>query len=747
MASCGKLICGNDEQFCNCVTCQKPSSELKVLPCLHRFCKNCLGLLFVNLTVGDIFHCPLCAVEVHVTKSGVDDLKTDLLVNEVRKIIQLQTSLQNQTQIRRCEGCKKEDKSAGFCSACDGFLCLNCLQFHQKFKTGMLKDHQPVIDFEDVFSGKVKLGTENLSQLFKAPRCQNHPENILRLSCVTCDGQQICITCTYEDHVEHRVQSIRNMAGKQRDDLQEGLEKLQPILINWKTNFSRLTDITQNLSFAVAKLRGNVRSVTDEKLQTLNIERDNVTLLTEKIVSELKERSALEKTCLENERDDQVRKIEKHFNELLKKHRADVESNIEREISQGKKRKDEIEEQMKTLNAHKDEIMTFLSRQMKHQNLCLEDLKRGFWNSEKRMQSFIATASIALTIENGWSFVSVTPDISSAFDDIQNNISALQQKLDKIETEARNVPSFFRSSRPEEVGHFERANSVDATTDISHLPFEAIVDTVFLQLQGRLAITGSPAAHTSGIVITGPSTGETEYHKIFPGCPTEEPCRHMCEVDEDIIATACDNIIEIIHFNRSIHRKIKAEGSRVHCICFDYTLKQILTNQEEDDTAKVFDLDLTLVKTRKLPFPPTAACMATSDDRLIIGVQMLDKPGDNIFVLSKEDQILGVIPFPSLQIEEGMCWACRKLCVSKRGTLYTLWTKSDEYDGFDYEAHVVLYGPSYHSLERITVNNDVGCITVAEEEGRERLIVAAGDKLYFHKPWLALLQNEYHHHK
>ncbi|KAJ8024672.1 E3 ubiquitin-protein ligase TRIM56 [Holothuria leucospilota] len=316
MAS-SKLVCHIDEHFCECAICLKPFLEPKLLPCLHRFCEKCLRPLFANLSEGDIFCCPVCREELAIPEGGLEALKYDFLVCELTKVIQWQKSVQNENQVRRCEGCTKEEESAGLCSKCGGFLCQNCFSFHQTFSTSMLKDHPPVIELKDVMSGKVKISMDTLSQFNAAPRCQNHPENILRLSCVTCKGRQICIACTYEDHVEHRAEAVRIVAGMQRNDLQKKLGELKLLITNWESNYQMLTTIKEKLTSAVEEVTERVRSITETKLEKLKEDRENDLLSTEKKINELRENGVLEKARLENEKNEKIREVERQYDELL----------------------------------------------------------------------------------------------------------------------------------------------------------------------------------------------------------------------------------------------------------------------------------------------------------------------------------------------------------------------------------------------------------------------------------------------
>ncbi|KAJ8024676.1 E3 ubiquitin-protein ligase TRIM56 [Holothuria leucospilota] len=718
------------EEFCQCAVCLKPFSEPKLLPCLHRFCKECLSPLFVNLTAGDIFYCPLCRAELSVTEGGIEDIKSDFLVRELTKVIQLQKTLQSENQKRQCVGCEKEEKSAGFCSKCGGFLCENCFTVHQTFKASMLKDHQPVIDLKDVILGKVKIGMEKLWQLTTHPRCQNHPENILRLACVTCECQQICIACTYEDHVEHKAESIKNMAGKYRDDLQTKIDELRLMVTDWENNFAKLKTIREKLSSAeLIEVTASVRRITEEKLQKLEAERESDLLCSETKVSELKERGVLEKTRLENERNEKIKEIERQYDELLKKHNIDTNNNIAKVREDNNIRVDKIEKKITQLKAHCDEMINAVSKQRQQQNMDLERLMSDLSNTQKRFENFITTGSSVLALANDWSAVENIPSLSFAFDGIKDDIEELKLRLSEFEHESKlPIPIVTQSNKLEEVGFIERHKYLDSETDVSDIPLDNVDNIVFLKSSDYIVMSGNSIDEYSAAVIKTTVTGDKqEYLKRFKTCSEANPYCLICNIDEDIIAIACDKYLGIMNVKESTYNRVKVMGKgRLRCVCSDMALRQLLTHQADEDIVKVYDLNLKLVKTRKLPFSPPSVGMLVHNGMLIVENE------NNMYVLSEGDEVLRVISPPGLPKEEGEEWRCWYYCCSGDGKLYALWRKSDDAETAEISAgYIIVYTPTYYPLEMIS--SEANCFALMEKDGSRKVIALSQDTLNIYK--------------
>ncbi|KAJ8024677.1 E3 ubiquitin-protein ligase TRIM56 [Holothuria leucospilota] len=732
MASEGQLLDHLDEQFCQCSICLKPFTKPKLLPCLHRFCRDCLIPLFENLGPGDTFKCPMCREEVAVTENGVDDMRNDFLVSELTQVIQLQKGISGQSQVRKCESCTKELESAGFCSNCGGFLCQECLDFHHKLKVGLLKDHQPVIDLKDVISGKVKIGMEKLSQFTKAPRCQNHPENILRLSCVTCGGQQICIACTYEDHVEHRAESIKNIAGKHREDLRETLDDLKASVVNWENNSTKLREIRDKITTFVGNMTGHIEKETARKLEILQEESRDANTCLEERVTELKDKNASRRATLEKERDEKIKDIEEYYQREIEKYATETENDIEEEREQYRGELHCIESQRSKLSNHRDEMVHLLSKWQLHQLHSIEKMVPVLSNTQKRFDNIITTASSVLAVANDWSAIDTIPNLSSAFIAIKDNVMKTKTKMEHLESNISEVPQLSFTLDLEDAGRFERKSSLEYSVNVSHLSLESVESVTWMRSLEWLGISGGTKVKGFSTVIMVDLNGRSKFHKSFGYRANATPWRFIGDWDENSVATVCHNTIGTLDLTESTYNNIQISGPPLIYVCVDHHEKQLLTYQYKDSIVKVYDANLQFVKERKLPGKPNRVCMATYGDKLIVGCNR-EKKDAKVFVLDKEDLVLDTVVCHACEkVREDEYWWCKDLSCSTKGFLCVLWLLQKGNKQF-----VEIYGPSLSPVEVIQdeLPSNAKSITLVEVDSSIKLVVASNGKFSIFKTW------------
>ncbi|PIK53143.1 hypothetical protein BSL78_09967 [Apostichopus japonicus] len=208
-----------EDKFFECSICLDLFKEPKQLPCLHRFCKQCLEPLLEG-HVGT-FECPLCKDVCKIPNKN-DGFKTDFHMKSMLQFIQLQKTFENE-EFRECIGCSNKLKVTAYCFKCKDFLCEKCYQFHSTNR--MVADHREnVLALKDV-EGESHI--KKLASLKEAPRCHIHTEFLAHLCCCTCGNLPVCITCTYDEHEGHELRDVRKVANGEREHLKKILEELE----------------------------------------------------------------------------------------------------------------------------------------------------------------------------------------------------------------------------------------------------------------------------------------------------------------------------------------------------------------------------------------------------------------------------------------------------------------------------------------------------------------------------------------
>ncbi|KAJ8032637.1 E3 ubiquitin-protein ligase TRIM56 [Holothuria leucospilota] len=81
------------DKFCLCSICLEQLKEPKLLPCLHRYCKDCLNSIIQG--TYDVIQCPDCRQETQIPTNGVDGFKTDFYSKNLVEYVQIQQSLKS----------------------------------------------------------------------------------------------------------------------------------------------------------------------------------------------------------------------------------------------------------------------------------------------------------------------------------------------------------------------------------------------------------------------------------------------------------------------------------------------------------------------------------------------------------------------------------------------------------------------------------------------------------------------------
>ncbi|KAG9334933.1 hypothetical protein JZ751_006255 [Albula glossodonta] len=187
--------------------------EPKLLPCLHSFCKKCLPSPSRSLVLHDqtgnpqlqvdnaskplnVIRCPACRQEC---------MEVDVIENFfVKDAMEVPSSTVEKTSQQLCTSCDDNTEASGFCVECVEFLCLTCIEAHQRVK--FTKDHT-IRQKEEVSPGAPS-GSGYLTV----------PGEPLKLFCETCD-RLTCRDCQLLKHKDHNYQFLEDAYKNHREHM------------------------------------------------------------------------------------------------------------------------------------------------------------------------------------------------------------------------------------------------------------------------------------------------------------------------------------------------------------------------------------------------------------------------------------------------------------------------------------------------------------------------------------------------
>ena len=277
-----------------CSICLDSFTDPKLLQCFHVFCKDCLEPLVLRDQHGLSLRCPNCRRSTLLPANGVSGLQPAF---HVHHLFEIQDALQKVKQGQEgqktlCEKCNKRDVN-GFCRDCGEFICNTCIEMHQTWKE--FSTHK-VISLEQLKSDATKIVPPTKKTLY----CSKHPGKELDLFCET-DQELICRDCIVKTHRDHQYDFFNEAFPKHRDAIVSHLEPVRQQLstvnkvvqglgavqdqimdqqaaieANIQTNVRQLHEA---LEVRKTELIGKLDKMTQQKLKSLSIQRDELELV------------------------------------------------------------------------------------------------------------------------------------------------------------------------------------------------------------------------------------------------------------------------------------------------------------------------------------------------------------------------------------------------------------------------------------------------------------------------------------
>ncbi|XP_033832157.1 transcription intermediary factor 1-alpha isoform X2 [Periophthalmus magnuspinnatus] len=225
--------------------------EPKLLPCLHSFCKRCLPAPYRSaeprrdLQTHPENSKPLGAILCPVCKQECWEI--DVLDNFFVKDSAEAPSSTMEKNSQVCMSCEDNTEATGYCIECVEFLCVTCIEAHQRVK--FTRDH--------TIRQKQDMSPESLDISTQRPVfCDIHKQEPLKLFCETCD-RLTCRDCQLLRHKDHNYQFLEDAYRNHKQYLEHMTQQLQE---KRKT----IEEVSNYITNGLQQVEENRKGVTNE---------------------------------------------------------------------------------------------------------------------------------------------------------------------------------------------------------------------------------------------------------------------------------------------------------------------------------------------------------------------------------------------------------------------------------------------------------------------------------------------------
>ncbi|KAM7378088.1 hypothetical protein PAMA_013135 [Pampus argenteus] len=225
--------------------------EPKLLPCLHSFCKRCLPAPIRSAdprrdSQGQVDNSKSCAIRCPVCRQECWEM--DVLDNFfVKDSAEVPSSTVEKTS-QVCMSCEDNTEATGYCMECVEFLCVTCIEAHQRVK--FTRDHT-IRQKEEMSPGKA-VGISTQKPVF----CDIHKQEPLKLFCETCD-RLTCRDCQLLKHKDHNYQFLEDAYRNHRQYLENMTQQLQE-------KRKSIEEVSSSIGTGLQQVEENRKSVTNE---------------------------------------------------------------------------------------------------------------------------------------------------------------------------------------------------------------------------------------------------------------------------------------------------------------------------------------------------------------------------------------------------------------------------------------------------------------------------------------------------
>ncbi|KAJ8037298.1 E3 ubiquitin-protein ligase TRIM56 [Holothuria leucospilota] len=726
------------ERFCICPLCNKLLDDPRRLPCAHRFCLECLDKAMYTYQTkekGQFFPCPKCQQDVPIPSRGAAEIKADFWATEMMAISELRDKLTASIGSGDCVCCSNSEELIAFCKECDGFVCSNCCNLHEKL--GVLKTHKNIFKLdENLKKNKSKIDLKRLVSISGIPKCKDHKNMDLELSCRTCDDRLICLKCAFVRHSDHEKQEVSDAVVSMKEELQQ--ERIDVL----KRRDISLASRKQNEANAdkMAGMFDNIASGIENKyklgMEKFEQEEQILTAQDREGIQRVEKSRDVDVTNMEKDAEDAIEEVQREMMMRITQINNDLSAKLKNRKDNAQKQIDAIEARM---NAKKKDINVKRQRlENDRENLlqivasCRKTTARHLNECNKnidatliRLQYVKENVDAVVAVSSDWAFVDTVSDLLLT-------LANLKTSLDQTKMESNSLHTPTLSFSPSE-DHL-RLGSLMWTLNKQFNVVDGgrfrkdnwTLEDVTALMNGNLAVAGSSATTEAGIDFISPD-GKPYLEKDFLFEDKYVWC--LSKADEYRLVACRGSNIEVLNVSNGDSVKTTnvttiprwRADDRIASVAYDNNMGEIIVSREKSNEIAVFDRELKYLRSFKMPGPSKGPFTLTVSGDVMLACN-LRKGGHAMGIDLGTVNVLA--RYPPLENDH----VSLAICCDSADSVYVLWKRKTD-------SCVVVYdGPGEPKLG-LPVHPAANTVTVTKaKDGSESLVVGTPDgRLAYYK--------------
>ena len=250
-----------------CTKCHNHYDDPRMLPCLHSFCKSCVGQLVIQNGSKKTVRCPTCYSTSPLPLKGVDVFPRNVRLNYEAAITKYEAQIKSKTP-PSCDECRRDPplETVSFCCTCRSFLCKECHTQHT-ISLKLTKNHS-VLPLKETREKDIG---ELLRQHMPQPliTCSQHPEKIIEFFCIDC-SVPVCVQCALIHHHGHKFEELNQLSQKKRVEIKKSVQTMPDSITMLEETLAKGMSTKQELKVSKEAVDDQIRKAFKEMREELN---------------------------------------------------------------------------------------------------------------------------------------------------------------------------------------------------------------------------------------------------------------------------------------------------------------------------------------------------------------------------------------------------------------------------------------------------------------------------------------------